>query len=417
MKLLIVSVIVVLLAGCEDQYYQPIEPRASTHLRGRASTIPPSGIPQWPMYHHDARHTGNVNTPVFDVAGPTRDSVAIAWRTPIDMDLMGSPAIGIDGTIYFVTQADLSPTSSVYALNQDGTIKWRYNPIGFSGSTPAIGDDGSIFVLAGDGLYAFSPSGVPKWRDPELGYATSSPAIGRDGTVYYVTPYAGQDYLKAVDPSNGVLKWEVKGGDDINSPSIGADGTIYYSNHGTITAVSPTGEVKWKYRDANYTSESVYAIELGYDGTLYFVGVPPGPSPYLYAIDTQGHLKWKYHIGGDGSDPCIDRENNIIAVSGGVISTMTCLGSNGQPIWSAVLPTPNAILNVPLTMDNSGNVYIGVTDCPVASLLAYNKTNLLWQFGANYPDNGVKMVASPAIFNWSIYFAWAYGLPYFYCLH
>jgi hypothetical protein len=363
------------------------------------------------MFHHDARHTGNVNTPVFDVAGPHRDTITMAWRTPLDMDLMGSPAIGIDGTIYFATQADLSPKSSFYAVNQDGSIKWRYNPIGNSGSTPAIGDDGTIFVFSFDGLYAFSPSGSLKWNDAELGGGTSSPAIGKDGTVYYVT----RDYLKAADPSNGSLKWEAKGGDFLNSPSIAVDGTIYYSDNGTITAVSPGGKVKWKYRDTSYTNVSVYSIEVGYDGTVYFVGLP---SAYLYALDSQGSLRWKFHNGGDGSDPCVDMENNIIVLTGGVVSTMTCLGSNGQPRWSALLPAANAILNVPLTMDNSGTIYVGVSDnFPNASLLAYDKANLRWQFGANYPDNGGKVVASPAIFNGSIYFAWAYGPPYFYSLH
>jgi|GEM_PF-2391225 len=403
MKLIAMIVIVAVIAsGCKHD-----------HATQPSTTV--SMVPQWPMFHHDARHTGNVNTPVFDAVGPQRDTVAISWRTHIDYPLYGSPAVGVDGTIYFGTKNDTGTrVSSFYALDPDGGVKWQYTPIGLVLSSPAIGDDGSLYVGAAGGFYAITSSGQLKWKIVEPGGVDSSPAIGKDGTVYYVTSYVGQDYLKAVDPASGSLKWEIKGGDDLNSPAVGTDGTIYYSHEGTITAVTPSGNVKWKYKDTSYTVQAVFAIEVGYDGTVYFVGLP---SPYLYAIDNQGSLKWKYRMGGDGADPCVDMENNITVVSGGVVSTMICLDSNGQPRWSTVLPAANSILNVPLTMDNSGNIYVGVSDnFPGASLLAYNKTNLLWEFGASYPDNGGKMIASPALFNGSIYFAWAYGPPYFYCL-
>jgi hypothetical protein len=394
-------IVVLLLSGCKHDH--PTQPPTTISM-----------VPQWPMFHHDARHTGNVNTPVFDVAGPQRDTIAIAWRTPIDKAVMSTPAVGIDGTVCFSTQSDVSSNSSFYAINSDGSVKWQYSPIGRSWSSPAIGDDGSLYVGADGGVYAFTSSGQLKWKNVEAAFVTSSPAIAKDGTVFYVfgNGDASQGYLKAVDPSSGTLKWQVKGGDQFNSPAIGSDGTIYYSNEGTIRAVTPNGNVKWQYKDSSYTILDVWAIEVGYDGTIYFVA---SPSPYLYAIDNQGSLKWRNDIGATGADPCLDLENDLYVTGRGY--SLMCVGSHGQVKSESPLFVFGQ-LNVPLTIDKSGIIYVGITgDTAHVSLEAFNKTTLLWKFGSNYPDNGGSIVGSPAIFNGSLYFAWEYGQPYLYSLH
>ena len=55
-----------------------------------------------------------------------------------------------------------SNDGSLYALNTDGTLKWRYQtkgPIVFS--SPAIAPDGTVFIGAVDGaLYAIQGSGT-----------------------------------------------------------------------------------------------------------------------------------------------------------------------------------------------------------------------------------------------------------------
>lgn len=63
-----------------------------------------------------------------------------------------STAIGKDGTIYFG-----SDDNHIYALNPDGSEKWRFkmNGVDDMDSSPAIGEDGTIYVGSRDGnLYA-----------------------------------------------------------------------------------------------------------------------------------------------------------------------------------------------------------------------------------------------------------------------
>ena len=51
--------------------------------------------------------------------------------------------------------------------------------------SPAVGKDGTVYVGSMDGnLYAITPAGAVKWQIKTKGQLNSSPAIGEDGTVY-----------------------------------------------------------------------------------------------------------------------------------------------------------------------------------------------------------------------------------------
>jgi len=61
-----------------------------------------------------------------------------------------SPAVGADGTIY-VGSRDYN----LYALNPDGTQKWKFATNGEVWSSPAVGADGTMYVGSADGnVYA-----------------------------------------------------------------------------------------------------------------------------------------------------------------------------------------------------------------------------------------------------------------------
>ena len=83
----------------------------------------------------------------------------LKWESLSVKTDMGSLAIGSDGTIYVGTR----DPSSFYAINKDGTVKWKYelpyHPDGFiNAPEPTIGADGTVYVVLGDGvLYAFGP--------------------------------------------------------------------------------------------------------------------------------------------------------------------------------------------------------------------------------------------------------------------
>jgi outer membrane protein assembly factor BamB len=88
--------------------------------------------------------------------------------------LPSSPSIAADGTIYVPTGNVVTDTVGfLYAINPDGTLKWRYQFAGLpSSSTAAIADDGTIYVhmngnegniAAPEKLYAINSDGSLKW--------------------------------------------------------------------------------------------------------------------------------------------------------------------------------------------------------------------------------------------------------------
>ena len=86
------------------------------------------------------------------------------------------------------------------------------------------------------------------------------------------------------------------GNDTWSSPSIDASETIYIGNHdGYLYAIDTEGKLKWKFLTSE--SESIYSAPvIASDGTVYF-GTVSTDNCYIYAITpeaTQAILKWKY---------------------------------------------------------------------------------------------------------------------------
>jgi outer membrane protein assembly factor BamB len=233
---------------------------------------------------------------------------SIKWRYLIhnDGDIRTSPAVAADGTVYFSgTWAGL-----VHALNPSGTLKWRFkvgqgilwsspavNPdtgIIYIGSTngalhaltpaglpvwglkgiklqglnrnssPAIGDDGTIYVGTMAGVYGVGPNGTVRWFFPTKGHVEATPAIANDGAIYVGTT-TGRTFYKL--SSNGKQIWKIAGTDAFpTSAALGADGIVYVSMGATVLALHPDGSELWRYTTGDYINSSP---AIGADGTLY----------------------------------------------------------------------------------------------------------------------------------------------------
>ncbi|MFZ0887880.1 MAG: choice-of-anchor D domain-containing protein [Candidatus Binataceae bacterium] len=186
--------------------------------------------------------------------------------------------MGADGTIY-IFLIDNRSLGILCAIHPDGTEKWVFGGVNGGGdfSSAAVGADGTIYVGADDdNLYAINPDGSLKWKLATGGNVQSSPAVGADGTIY-----VGSDdsNLYAINP-DGSLKWKFATGVKVqSSPAVGADGTIFISsNNRNLYAINPDGSRKWNFFIGKGVSRSSPAI--GADGTVY-VGSGDGN---LYAV-------------------------------------------------------------------------------------------------------------------------------------
>src|SRR5207244_4017329 len=126
------------------------------------------------------------------------------------------------GTIYIGAQ-----DGRLYALSSDGLQKWAYQAQGNSGS-PAVGLDGTIYWEGYSYLHAVSPSGDMKWK-ALVGDSGNfgSPALGPDGTICIAC--VGCPAFNAFKP-DGTNRWSVgltyAAG---NSAAVGANGTVFFT--------------------------------------------------------------------------------------------------------------------------------------------------------------------------------------------
>ncbi|HMF00894.1 MAG TPA: PQQ-binding-like beta-propeller repeat protein [Terriglobia bacterium] len=167
-----------------------------------------------------------------------------------------------------------SPDNGLYAINPDGSLKWRF-PTALSATSPAIGTDGTIYVtdgaLGGPSVYAVNPDGSQKWSFKPGASILSSPAIGPDGTIYVASL---ENTLIAISP-HGTLKWNYTSqrmsGSVGSTPVVDADGTIYIGGPQVTTdtnkvfAVNADGSTKW----VAIANDVVLGTAIGSTGTLY----------------------------------------------------------------------------------------------------------------------------------------------------
>ena len=251
----------------------------------------------WPMYCHDNVHTGR--SPYSTLNNPLQ----LKWQFKLKGGSYHcSPVIDSDGFIY-VAREDL------YAIYPNGTMKWEYDFPFHAESTPAIDENGIIYVgtvwAMPNYMYAvFSNNGTRKWRYKTGNHITSSPAIGDDGTIYFGD---WNGYIHAVYP-NGTMKWKYKTGDVITgSPAISPDGTIYCGSHDDrVYALYPNnGTVKWSFNTGSWVHGSP---SIGSDGTVY-VGSDNGK---LYALyPNNGTEIWRCSVGATQCSPAIDENGTL----------------------------------------------------------------------------------------------------------
>ena len=180
-----------------------------------------------------------------------------SFTEPTD-NIYGEPNVGPDGIIYMG-----SWDTYVYAVNSDGSLKWKYQTDGAIAplASPTLSLDGkTIYVGSGD------------------------PNKNEGGTLY------------ALNYSNGTVtvKWKVEYLDKmrVSGPVVGTDGTIYATGGGRLNAFNENGDKLW---ESGQDTASSLTPSLSSDGTIY---TGTGKDGKVYAINSSnGQTKWSYQTG------------------------------------------------------------------------------------------------------------------------
>ncbi len=376
----------------------------------------------WPTFRRDVQNNGRSPLPaIYQNDQP--------WFFQTGKGIFSTPVIDEEGIIY-IGSAD----HNFYAINPDGSEKWRFETgelIDSAAALPRPDAEGihTVYVPSGDGnLYNLNRENgdlIWSFTAPTESYNSwfeGNVQIGHNDTVY-----AGNtnfDYY-AVAP-DGTLKWTFP--TFSNAWSVGGiadDGTIYWGSNDTfVYAVDPAGQEKWSKRTLGFIAASA-AIDP--DNTVYIGSF----DSYFYALDpASGHTKWKFktndHIYSSAA-LSLDQSGSTDAIFFGSTDGMLyALKPNGELLWS--YDTGDPIRSSPVlgrTPDGQDEiVYFGAGNGRLYALNAADGTRR-WSFNTTSNDPELHdrndLNASPALGETGIVIAGEHGqiwyVPYDYCLH
>jgi hypothetical protein len=173
------------------------------------------------------------------------------WTSPVDGYVIVGDETVVDASGTIVVPGsyyDSGWVSQVRAFLPTGDPKWTFTDRsgGFVNSVSAA-DDGTIYAAGLAVLYAIGPDGSENWRFSPGGSLQNKPAIGADGTLYLVSArYEAGGYRKTLHAvgKDGAEKWQLELGTEgfgyhYPEASIGPDGTVLIGFTGTLYAVGP----------------------------------------------------------------------------------------------------------------------------------------------------------------------------------
>jgi outer membrane protein assembly factor BamB len=308
------------------------------------------------------------------------------------------PAIGRDGTIYMSDQ-----NATLYALNEDGSVKWTFNLTDGNEYMPGIDltggpNDGTIYSdIFGNSLVAINPDGTEKWRSVVGGDIDSTPTVGPDGVIYFGTDSAD---LVAFNP-DGTEKWRfATGGEVDNVAALSPDASVVYfvSNDANLYALNTVdGTERWRFPIAIELNEIQSSpIVKQSDGTIY-VG---SDDQYVYALKEVARLadptgvggvnaaqgEWRFRTNGEiESSAAIDPVDGTIYI-GSDDGNVWAINPNGTEKWR--FPTGGNVESSAI-IDLDRTIYIGSLDGNIYAINPDGTQKWFFPTGAAVPSSPI----------------------------
>ena len=319
---------------------------------------------------------------LLESAGPEVGEILFCFEA--DGQIVSTPCIGEDGTIYFGTQ-----NASLFAVDRNGNLKWKWK-------------------------YEYGAWGGPQAFE-------SSPVIGDDGTIYVADDIAIPNFLFALSPE-GEKKWEyethvVYGSMDA-SPVLLSDGTIFAGAHGfsgwvgvlgQLVALAPDGTVLDGFP---LDTGAIYASPVAVDD-MVIVAEAGNTFDKVFAVNKNAEILWEtkfYDHRGPYeysylSSLAVDHEKNILVAhnfpsehSRTTYSIILQLDPiNGEKLFEMTIPIKSVVVGSPVidSAVQGVNVIVTTQNAHVISLNPYadgEKLNYDLELGENSEAVGTPVI-------------------------
>ena len=210
------------------------------------------------------------------------------WQQTFEAATYGAGiAVGPDGKVYIGTE---DKNGSLYALTENGTIRWTATMGAAVKAAPAVTSDGYVYALCdGAKLIAYDADNGNQIWSAQLSGNAGGVVVDANGNVYAGTSAGVWSYSSRGDKrwaSEALVVTERGGSLAINSK----DNIIYAvlkAKAGIAALDMNSGATKWTYPTSN---NDCYHPVVDNDGNVYFCEKNGG----LYALTSSGSVKWKY---------------------------------------------------------------------------------------------------------------------------
>lgn len=245
----------------------------------------------------------------------------------------------------------------------------------------------TVYTAYTQGVYAVSAAnGSPLWHYPEkAGKMTffAAPALGPDGQLI-VGDYSNA--LHVIDTKNGTGRSIFTAeGKWIAQPTVDGDVIFAANSDHYLYAIDLNGNLKWKFE----TGSLLWSNPLVIDG-IVFLGAM---DHYLYALDAKtGQQVWKADAGGAIIGNLVDA-NGSIFLGTMANEAVSVNKANGKINWR--FTAGNAVWSGPAIKD--GYLYFGDLDGNFYALTEADR-KVLWQYKADGAIVGTPLLTDAGIY-------------------
>lgn len=321
----------------------------------------------WPIFRHDSQLTGRARA-----HGPSLP--VIKFEAPLGNGELGAPVVGPDGTIYVPGGVD----NNLYALSPSGQLLWTFT--GETGSpherfvaSPALAEDGTLYIGSVDScrfdtqaelscpvqaelFYALNPDGTLRWKKKLDGGTYFSANIGRNGRIYVATDDC---WLYALHPAgylatpDSIVDWRYNlRAQPENSPALSFTDLPLSVAGDSLVNLYLYGSVRFKRSFG--AKDTLQGLALDQNGNIYVTG---RGRAVVRRISPNGAAEWAYSLPAAFGKPFLP------AVSNGVVFFTSSMGGglfalnagDGSERWRVTLPGGDFL--TPPVVDGAGHVY------------------------------------------------------------
>lgn len=378
-------------------------------IRGRTidpSSSSSSSFPVWQQFHNSFNHTG---WSLF--TGPRSSTVRVRWSYQGGDNFISSPAIDNQGNIYVCNN-----DGNLYSFYPNGTVKFIFRTSVWDASSPVLSDNGDTVYMndGGSTLWAVDTStGQQLWNfSQRISSSSSSSSSSIDPT--YTSPLSTSPYLSsdgtiytflfngfyALNATNGQLLWSRT--DIVSSApapaAVAYNNLVYIPGMNSVTtlyALNITdGATVWSVNIGGFSFPSSPTINPVYGTVLlvYYINFQY-VNITAFSLDN-GQVEWTLTQSGTASiaTPAVDKDGTVIVSFGNNVFVLQ--GNTGYSLGS--VPIAGVLPGPPQSspaIDATGTVFIGSGNSIIA-IDRYQSMKQLWSF-----TTGDIVLCSPVINN------------------